>query len=72
MVIVLLTQTFFVLVMLLAPWDWLTEFMEVVSVDLSRKEETMFRVYLMLIPVIHLILAVGIEVSVVQFHTIKK
>lgn len=63
MVITLLTQAVFVILNLLCPWDWLAEFMEVEVMNTSDTDQTMFRAYLLLIPMLHLILAIAIEVS---------
>lgn len=63
MVITLLTQSVFVIVLLLCPWEWLAEFIEIEPMKSSEPEQNIFRVYLLLIPVLHLILAIGIEVS---------
>ncbi|KAJ0179942.1 hypothetical protein K1T71_004533 [Dendrolimus kikuchii] len=63
MVITLLTQAVFVIVVLLWPWQWLAEFMEVEPMNSNVHEQNVFRVYLLLIPVLHLILAIGIEAT---------
>ncbi|XP_075970518.1 polyamine-transporting ATPase 13A3-like isoform X2 [Anticarsia gemmatalis] len=63
MVITLLTQSVFVIVLLLCPWDWLAEYMEVEMMKTEDTEQTMFRVYLLLIPMLHLVLAIAIEAT---------
>lgn len=63
MVIALFTQAVFVIIILLCPWDGLANYMEVEVMNTADKEQTIFRIYLLLIPVLHLILAIGIEVS---------
>ncbi|CAH0627196.1 unnamed protein product [Chrysodeixis includens] len=61
--ITLVTQSVFVVLLLLCPWDWLAEFMEVQPMVTNDPEQTMFRIYLLLIPAIHFILAIAIEAS---------
>ncbi|XP_049865896.1 polyamine-transporting ATPase 13A3-like isoform X2 [Pectinophora gossypiella] len=63
MVITLLLQSVFVIVCLLAPWKWLADFMEVIVMDPLNKEQSIFRVYVLLIPVLHLVLAIAIEAT---------
>lgn len=63
MVITLLTQAVFVIILLMCPWDWLANYMEVVVMNTADTEETMFRVYLLLIPMLHLVLAIAIEAT---------
>ncbi|CAB3243695.1 unnamed protein product [Arctia plantaginis] len=63
MVITLFTQAVFVIILLLCPWDGLANYMEVEVMKTTDKDQTMFRIYLLLIPVLHLILAIGIEAS---------
>lgn len=62
MVITLLSQSALVILLLLCPWEGLANFMEVKAMDYSNVEQSMFRVYLLIVPCIHLILAIGIEV----------
>lgn len=62
MVITLLSQSVFVIVLLLCPWPWLADLMEVKVMDTAVVEQSMFRVYLLIIPCLHLVLAIGIEV----------
>ena len=64
MVITLVTQIIFVTILLLCPWNWLADYMEVEAMDTSDFEQTKFRIYLLLIPAIHLVLAIAIEVSI--------
>lgn len=59
----LVTQSVFVVLLLLCPWDWLAEFMEVEPMLAHNPDQTMFRIYLLLIPAIHFILAIAIEVK---------
>ncbi|XP_048484806.1 polyamine-transporting ATPase 13A3 isoform X7 [Plutella xylostella] len=61
MVGVLLSQAAFIVLLLLCPWQWLADFMEVQPLEPRDREMTMFRVYLLLIPALHLVLAIGIE-----------
>ncbi|CAG9785123.1 unnamed protein product [Diatraea saccharalis] len=63
MVITLLTQAVFVTLLLLCPWSWLSNLMEVTPMDTSQVEQSMFRVYLLIIPLLHLILAIGVEAT---------
>ncbi|XP_022816186.1 probable cation-transporting ATPase 13A3 isoform X1 [Spodoptera litura] len=63
MMITLVTQSVFVTVLLLCPWQWLADFMEVEAMSSADSEQTMFRIYLLLIPALHIILAIAIEAS---------
>ncbi|XP_047019982.1 polyamine-transporting ATPase 13A3 isoform X2 [Helicoverpa armigera] len=63
MMITLVTQSIFVTVLLLCPWHWLAEFMEVEPMASADSEQTMFRIYLLLIPALHLILAIAVEAT---------
>ncbi|KAL4710496.1 hypothetical protein ACJJTC_008898 [Scirpophaga incertulas] len=63
MVLTLLSQVVLVVTMWLCPWKWMAEFMELVVMDLTKHEESAFRLYLLLLPLIHIILALGIEVT---------
>ncbi|XP_045764970.1 polyamine-transporting ATPase 13A3-like [Maniola jurtina] len=63
MVIALVTQSVLVTVLLLSPWQWLADLMEIEVMKLTDSDQTMFRVYLLLIPVLHLILAIAIEAT---------
>ncbi|XP_068630367.1 polyamine-transporting ATPase 13A3-like [Battus philenor] len=63
MVLTLVTQTTFVILLLLCPWPWLAKVMEIKPVDLADKEQNVFRIYLLVIPVLHLILAIAIEAT---------
>ncbi|XP_028179120.1 probable cation-transporting ATPase 13A3 [Ostrinia furnacalis] len=75
MVITLLSQAVFVVMLLLCPWQWAARQMEVVEAAPGDAPQTMFRVYLLIIPVIHLILAIGIEATLSdteKFRTLFK
>ncbi|CAH1644254.1 unnamed protein product [Spodoptera littoralis] len=63
MMITLVTQSVFVTVLLLCPWQWLADFMEVEAMASADSEQTMFRIYLLLIPALHIILAIAVEAS---------
>ncbi|KAJ2946942.1 hypothetical protein O0L34_g16288 [Tuta absoluta] len=63
MVLVLIVQSVFVVLVLLAPWPWLASFMEVEAFDPALAEQAIFRVYVLLIPVVHLVLAIAIEAT---------
>ncbi|KAJ8732100.1 hypothetical protein PYW08_014830 [Mythimna loreyi] len=63
MVITLVTQCIFVTVLLLCPWKWLADYMEIEAMDSDNFEQTKFRVYLLLIPAIHIVLAIAIEAT---------
>ncbi|CAH2236992.1 jg9485 [Pararge aegeria aegeria] len=63
MVIALVTQSVFVTVLLLCPWEWLADYMEIEVMKVADTEQTMFRVYLLIIPVLHLMLAIAIEAT---------
>lgn len=65
MVIILVLQAVFITMLLLSPWKWLAHLMEVEVMKPEEKEESIFRIYVLLIPVLHLVLAIGIEVSFV-------
>lgn len=68
MMITLVTQSVFVTLLLLCPWEWLAHFMEVEAMSSADSEQTMFRIYLLLIPALHIILAIAIEVSCVNYY----
>ncbi|XP_059062171.1 polyamine-transporting ATPase 13A3-like [Achroia grisella] len=63
MVVTLITQAVFVVVLLLCPWHWLADFMEVEVMNINDYEQTIFRVYLLLMPILHLVLAIAIEAT---------
>lgn len=63
MVITLLTQCVFVIILLVCPWQWLANFMQIEPMMPTESEQNIFRVYLLLIPVLHLLLAIGIEAT---------
>ncbi|KAG6448590.1 probable cation-transporting ATPase 13A3 [Manduca sexta] len=63
LVITLVTQAIFVILVLLCPWKWLADFMEVQVMRPEQPEQNMFRVYLLLLPVIHIVLAIAIEAT---------
>ncbi|XP_072940541.1 polyamine-transporting ATPase 13A3-like isoform X2 [Epargyreus clarus] len=63
MVATLLTQAVFITVMLLAPWTWLADLMEVEVLKTSEPEQNIFRIYMLLLPILHLILAIAIEAT---------
>ncbi|XP_047526862.1 polyamine-transporting ATPase 13A3-like isoform X1 [Vanessa atalanta] len=63
LVITLVTQAVFVTVLLLCPWKALTDYMEVEAVNMSDPETYRFRVYLLIVPVLHLLLAIATEAT---------
>ncbi|XP_013188723.1 polyamine-transporting ATPase 13A3 [Amyelois transitella] len=63
MVITLITQSVFVICCLLCPWQWLADLMEVIVMDYSNPDQMLFRFYLLLLPVLHLFLAIAIEAT---------
>ncbi|XP_013178033.1 PREDICTED: probable cation-transporting ATPase 13A3 [Papilio xuthus] len=63
MVLTLVTQFAFVLVLLLCPWPWLAEVMEIMPLKLRDMDQTYFRIYLLIIPILHLVLAIAIEAT---------
>ncbi|OWR45405.1 putative cation-transporting ATPase 13A3 [Danaus plexippus plexippus] len=63
MVVTLMTQAVFVTVLLLCPWKSLADFMEIEVMNFVQQEQNIFRVYLLLIPVLHLILAIAVEAT---------
>lgn len=64
MVATLLTQAVFIIVLLLCPWRWLANLMEIELMDLTDDpKKNIFRMYMLLIPIVHLLLAIAIEVS---------
>ncbi|XP_022117134.1 polyamine-transporting ATPase 13A3 [Pieris rapae] len=63
MVITLLSQAFFVTLLLFCPWQGLANWIEVEVMKASHIEENYFRVYILIIPVLHLLIAVGVEAT---------
>ncbi|CAG5040027.1 unnamed protein product [Parnassius apollo] len=63
MVITLVTQSIFVIVLILAPWTWLANLMEVEVMNVAETEQNIFRIYLLIIPILHLLLAIAIEAT---------
>ncbi|XP_041976131.1 polyamine-transporting ATPase 13A3-like [Aricia agestis] len=63
MVAALITQSVFVTLLLMCPWSWLADYMEVEVFRTEQPQQNMFRVYILLIPLLHLILAIAIEAS---------
>lgn len=61
MVVVLLILAIFTTIVFMSPWENLSEFFQVEPWDTDMKKNH-FRIYLLLIPVIHLMIAVAIEV----------
>lgn len=64
MVTSLVTQSILILVFLLVPWAWLCSVMELQMIDYANHAQCMFRFYVLLIPILHLVLAIGIEVYI--------
>lgn len=63
MVITLLVLSAFTTIVFMSPWEALSEFFEVESWDFEgNMEKNYFRIYLLLIPGIHLMMAIAIEV----------
>lgn len=69
MVLTLVTQAVFVILLLLCPWVGLADFMKIEVMKPTEPEHNLFRVYLLLIPVLHLILAITIEVNMFKLFT---
>ncbi|CAH2075248.1 unnamed protein product, partial [Iphiclides podalirius] len=63
MVLTLVTQSIFVTVLLLCPWPWLAKVMEIKPMNITDTEQNIFRIYLLVIPVLHLLLAIAIEAT---------
>ncbi|XP_038210252.1 probable cation-transporting ATPase 13A3 isoform X1 [Zerene cesonia] len=63
MVITLATQAVFVILLLFCPWKSLAEYMEIEEMKSAEIEQNYFRIYILIIPVIHLLLAVGVEAT---------
>ncbi|XP_050682195.1 polyamine-transporting ATPase 13A3-like isoform X2 [Leptidea sinapis] len=63
LVITLLTQAAFVSLLLFCPWEGLAEYMEVEAMKSVQYEQNYFRVYILLIPVLHIMLAVSVEAT---------
>lgn len=61
MIVTLISQSVFVTLLLLLPWKGLAELMEVVPVDMTHTAEYMLRLYLLIVPVLHLTISIGIE-----------
>lgn len=66
MVVVLLVLAAFTTIVLMSPWEKLSEFFEVEPWDTNNMDKNHFRIYLLLIPAIHLMIAVAIEVTHIQ------
>lgn len=62
MVATLLTQAVFIVVVLACPWELFAEILEVEMLKPNDYDQTLFRIYLLLFPALHLILAIAIEV----------
>lgn len=71
MVATLLTQAVFVVLLLLCPWKELADFMELEFFSMDNADQYIFRIYLLIIPVLHLVLAIGIEVRIVNIFRLK-
>ncbi|CAH2107415.1 unnamed protein product [Euphydryas editha] len=63
MMLTLVTQAIFVTVLLFCPWEALADFMEIKVLMFSDPEPNVFRVYLLVIPVLHVMLAIAIEAT---------
>ncbi|XP_026328514.1 probable cation-transporting ATPase 13A3 isoform X2 [Hyposmocoma kahamanoa] len=63
MVASLVTQSIVLFVLLLVPWKWLCGVMQLQMVDYTDQAKCIFRLYVLLIPVLHLILSLGIEAT---------
>lgn len=72
MVLSLVTQTSFVILLLMCPWSWLAHFMDIKMLDSTDPDQKTFRTYLMLIPFIHLILAFTIEMTLSNSEKFSK
>ncbi|GBP44393.1 Probable cation-transporting ATPase 13A3 [Eumeta japonica] len=64
MVATLIIQCVFVIICLMCPWKAFGDFMELESLKHDNPSQNLFRVYLLLIPALHLILAIAIEASI--------
>lgn len=49
--------------LLMCPWPEMAEFFEVKEWDFGNMEINYFRIYILLIPAIHMVVAIAIEVS---------
>ncbi|KAI8428833.1 hypothetical protein MSG28_007488 [Choristoneura fumiferana] len=63
MVLTLVTQAVFVVILLFCPWQGLADYMEVIVMKWDDQEHNIFRIYLLLIPALHLVLAIAIEAT---------
>ncbi|XP_063379335.1 polyamine-transporting ATPase 13A3-like [Cydia fagiglandana] len=68
MVLTLVTQSVFVVLLLFCPWQELADLMEVKVFKWEAQEENIFRIYLLLVPALHLILAIAIEATLSDTH----
>lgn len=72
MVVSLVTQSIVILVLVLVPWPWLCNVMQLQMIDYADHAQCVFRIYVLLIPVLHLILAAGIEVKIHLYCRVKE
>ncbi|CAK1553646.1 unnamed protein product [Leptosia nina] len=63
MVITLMSQAVFVTLLLFCPWSDLADWMEVEVMRPAYVEQNYFRIYILIIPMLHLLLAVGVEAT---------
>lgn len=70
MVVTLVILTAFTCLLLMSPWEELSTFFELEPLDSSDSSKTYFRLYLLLIPGIHLLVAIAIEVCLYIFFSI--
>lgn len=59
----LIVLTVMTTLLLMCPWPEMAEFFEVKEWDFGNMEINYFRIYILLIPAVHMVVAIAIEVS---------